>query len=137
MASIKNPEIKSIFAAYPKQARKPMKLLRDWIHEVASEHDMSVEEAIKWGEPSYRSDHGSPVRLGVRSDNELLCCIFFNCQTSLVETFRELYADELTFDGKRALTLKADSEFPEDTVKHCLEMALKYHQLKHLPQLGA
>ncbi len=137
MAAISNPQIKSIFAGYPQQLRKPMKQLHDWIHEVAAEHDLSVEESIKWGEPSYRSEHGSPVRLGVRTDNEPLCCVYFNCQTSLVETFQELYSDELIFDGKRALTLKADTEFPADTVKHCLELALKYHQLKHLPQLGA
>ena len=128
-------EIDAIFATYPPQLRQLMNTLRNWIHEVADEHGLTVEETIKWGEPSFRSEHGSPVRLGVKT-TQPTACVYFNCQTSLVDTFRELYWDVLSFDGKRELTLCVNNEVPAEEVRHCLELALKYHQLKHLPQLG-
>ncbi len=136
MPSIENKEIKAIFDAYPKQLKKPMKELRNLIYEVAGDHNLIVEESIKWGEPSFRTKQGSPLRLGVRTAEQSACCIYFNCQTNLVETFRELYSDVLRFEGKREITLDINKDIPEDEVRHCLELALKYHQLKHLPQLG-
>ena len=51
--------------------------------------------------------------------------------------FRELYAEELEFQGNRAIILSLSQPLPEAVIKHCLELALTYQQRKHLPLLGA
>ncbi len=56
--------------------------------------------------------------------------IYFNCNTSLVENFRELYSGALTLEGNRAVILEADEPIPEAEVRHCLAMALTYHRDK-------
>ncbi|MFT6433987.1 MAG: hypothetical protein ACJAVI_002033 [Candidatus Azotimanducaceae bacterium] len=63
---------------------------------------ITLEESLKWGEPSYVLRGGSPTRLGWSKKALTGCAIFFHCQTSLVETFKALYGDRLVYDGKRA-----------------------------------
>lgn len=137
MQEIRDPQILAVFDAYPPAARKKMLQLRRWIFECAESCDRAVEESLKWGEPSYRCKSGSPIRLGVREAPELTLCLFFNCQSLLVETFREIYPDELIYDGKRAILLPADKKLPQAVVKDCITLALQYHQRKQLPLLGA
>ncbi|MEM7257229.1 MAG: DUF1801 domain-containing protein, partial [Pseudomonadota bacterium] len=125
----------AVFDKYPDAAQKKVLQLRQWILECAG--DKPVDETLKWGEPSYRCKGASPVRLGVREAPVLSLCLFFNCQSQLVETFRELYSDDLSFDGNRAIVLPANKKLPATEVKHCITLALEYHQRKHLPMLGA
>jgi hypothetical protein len=62
--------------------------------------------------------------------------VYFHCQTSLIETFKEIYRDEFEYEGNRAIVIPLGA--PESgPLGHCLLMALKYHRLKHLPLLGA
>ncbi len=53
--------------------------------------------------------------------------MFFHCQTRLVDTFREIFRDDLAFEGNRAIILDAADELPEDALRHCIAMALTYH----------
>lgn len=62
--------------------------------------------------------------------------LFFNCQTKLVDTFRELYSDSLEFQGNRAIILSLSAPLPEASIKTCLELALTYQKRKNLPLLG-
>ena len=63
--------------------------------------------------------------------------MYFNCNTSLVNTFKELYEDVFTFVGNRAMVFGETDELPMDELEHCISLALRYHRLKHLPLLGA
>jgi hypothetical protein len=63
--------------------------------------------------------------------------LFFHCQTKLVDTFRELYSDTLEFEGNRAIVLYVDKKLPERVIRHCIEMAMNYKKITHLPLLGA
>ncbi len=63
--------------------------------------------------------------------------IYFNCNTSLVGTFRELYGDLFRFEGNRAIVFGAADPLPVNELKHCVALALTYHRVKHLPLLGA
>ena len=62
--------------------------------------------------------------------------MLFHCGTRLVETFRELYHDALTFEGNRAIVLRATTDLPVAPLKHCISIALTYHQRKKFPLLG-
>ncbi|MFA0040092.1 DUF1801 domain-containing protein [Vibrio sp. 10N.261.52.A1] len=130
--------VKDRFDEYPNNARARLEELRNLVFQVASELELGeVDEALKWGEPSYSVKTSSPLRMDwkIKSPNNYY--LFFNCQTKLVDTFRELYGDELVFQGNRAIVLSLSKRLPETAIKSCLELALTYQQRKNLPLLGA
>lgn len=132
------PEVAAKFNSYPEPAASRLKQIRELIHQVAAEQKLGdVAEALKWNEPSYSVKGGSPVRFDWKAKHPEQVAMYFICTTSLVETFRELYRHELEFEGQRAICLPLDQSFPEAPLRHCIELALRYQQLKHLPLLGA
>ncbi|MET6757229.1 DUF1801 domain-containing protein [Pseudoalteromonas sp. NCIMB_1079] len=130
-----NTEIENIFNNYPEIAKSKLIKLRELIYTVAQEQNLgAVEESLKWGEPSYNTINGSPIRVGSKGSS---CYLFFHCQSKLVSTFRELYSHTLTFEGNRAIVLNSEKPLPEYPVKACIKLALTYHKVKRLPLLGA
>jgi hypothetical protein len=73
-----------------------------------------LQETLKWGQPSYltpQTKSGSTVRIDrVKSGNQV--ALYFHCQTDLVATFRELYPEELTCSGNRAVISTRTTTFP-------------------------
>ena len=138
MGKITNKLVAEVFKQYPPAARKKLLNLRQLILDTSagSEAIGSIEETLKWGEPAYLAKKGSTVRLGWKQATPEQCAIYFQCQTSLVETFREVYKDQLTFQGNRAILFDLNQPIPEDAVAHCIELSLNYHRIKHLPMLG-
>ncbi|ANS87766.1 hypothetical protein VSVS12_04066 [Vibrio scophthalmi] len=130
--------VKNRFDEYPENARVRLEELRSLILKVSSDLDLGkVEESLKWGEPSYNVAAGSPVRIDWKLKSPNNYYVFFNCQTKLVDTFRELHGDVLKFQGNRAIVLSLSEPLPASELKHCLELALTYQQRKKLPLLGA
>ncbi|EJG0635977.1 DUF1801 domain-containing protein [Vibrio parahaemolyticus] len=129
--------IKDRFDEYPDNARVRLEELRNLVFQVASELELGeVDETLKWGEPSYSVKTGSPLRMDWKLKSPSSYYLFFNCQTKLIDTFRELYSDELVFQGNRGIVLSLSKPLPETVIKSCLELALTYHQRKNLPLLG-
>lgn len=129
--------VKEHFNDYPENAQVRLKELRTLIFQIASELNLGeVEESLKWGEPSYNVKVGSPIRMDWKLKSPNNYYLFFNCQTKLIDTFRELYSDVLDFQGNRAIVLYLSQLLPETAIKHCLELALTYQQRKNLPFLG-
>ncbi|HGS4812446.1 TPA: DUF1801 domain-containing protein [Vibrio parahaemolyticus] len=129
--------VKDRFDEYPENARVRLEELRNLVFQVASELELGeVDETLKWGEPSYSVKTGSPLRMDWKLKSPNNYYLFFNCQTKLVDTFRELYGDELVFQGNRAIVLSLSKPLPETVIKSCLELALTYHQRKNLLLLG-
>ena len=105
---------------------------------VAENHNLGeVQETLKWGEPSYLVNKGSPVRIDWKPQSPNQYYIFFHCQTKLVDTFSELYLNAIEFQGNRAIVLNVDQRLPEAIVRHCVKLAFQYKAIKHLPLLGA
>ncbi len=130
--------VKRVLDGLPHEARRDLLRLRTLIHDVhaAIDDGRSLEETLKWGAPSYLRRGGSTVRLGWSPTAPAEYRLYFHCQSSLVPTFRELYSDALRFEGRRAIVFAMGEPLPEDAVRHCVELALRYHKLKHLPLLG-
>ena len=130
-------EVEQAYLAYPDGLRDKLMMLRELVYDVALEFDLgAMTETLKWGQPSYEVGRGSPLRLGIKDESYLM---YFNCQTSLIETFKELYKDEFRFEGNRAIVFELKSKWPNRRImalKHCISLALCYHKLKHLPLLG-
>ncbi len=130
--------VKDRFAEYPENVRVRLAELRNLVFQIASELDLGeVDETLKWGEPSYSVKAGSLLRMDWKLKSPNNYYLFFNCQTKLVDTFRELYREELVFQGNRAIVLSLSEPTPERAIKSCLELALTYQQRKNLPLLGA
>ncbi|MFW1030880.1 DUF1801 domain-containing protein [Vibrio parahaemolyticus] len=132
-----NKVVKERFDEYPENARIRLEELRNLVFQIASELGLGeVDETLKWGEPSYSVKTGSPLRMDWKLKSPNSYYLFFNCQTKLIDTFRELYSDELVFQGNRAIVLSLSKPLPETVIKSCIELALTYHQRKNLPLLG-
>ena len=119
--------------------RQKLLHLRQLVLDTAKEYKLAdtLEETLKWGEPSYVVKTGSTIRMAWKSSSPGQCAMYFHCQTRLVDTFKELYADKLKFEGNRAIVFDQDDQIPIDEVRHCILLALTYHDRKHLPMLGA
>ena len=129
--------VQSTFDSYPAAAHKRLSQVRNLIYEIAEELETNVEEALKWGEPAYLAKGGSTVRLAWTVSNPDVCKVFVHCQTRLVETYREIYPDVFEYEGKRALHIPLKGKLEKGPLRHCLKLAMTYHNVKHLPLLGA
>jgi len=133
-----NREVEKKLNTYPVHIRERLNDIRALILEVAESCDLGkVEETLKWGEPSYLVKHGSTVRFDWKAKTPDQYAVYFNCNTKLVDTFKELYGGVFRFEGNRAIVFDEYDPIPRDQLKHCIELSLKYHKVKHLPLLGA
>ena len=131
-------DVSEKFAAYPDHVRPALEYLRSLIFEVARENGMDdLKETLKWNEPSYLTKNGTTVRIDWKSSSPNEYAMYFHCRTKLVETFKVLYSDLFRYQGKRAIMFALGCPIPEKELKHCIFLALRYHQLKTLPFLGA
>lgn len=114
-------------------------MLRQLVLDTAAETEGvgALEETLKWGEPSYLAHSGSTVRMAWKKAKPAQYALCFHCQTRLVETFKELYGPQLTFEGNRAIVFDEKDPLPRAQLRHCILLALTYHKRKHLPLLGA
>ena len=124
----------AVFESYPENVRTKLLAVRDLIFSTAASMTTvgPLTETLKWGEPAYlteQSRSGSTIRLGWKASAPGQYAIYFNCQTSLVDTFRTLHP-ELVFEGNRALLLAVDDDIPVASLDHCIELALTYHRWK-------
>lgn len=121
-----------VFDDLPKAMAARLAALRSLILETAAENPAigPLEETLKWGEPAYltsASKSGTTVRINRHKKSGDEYAIYVHCQTDLVERYKQLYDDVLTFEGSRAIVFGVDQEIPVQAVKHCLAMALTYH----------
>ena len=129
------PELKDTYDAWPQAAQEKMRLLRDMIYETAAETDVGpVSETLKWGQPSFvprTAKTGSPLRLGYVAGAENPCRLYVHCATNLVDQFKQRFADVLQFEKNRAICLPQTGAWPDAELRHCIGLALTYHQSKH------
>ncbi len=138
MDKFNNKDVKEIFKAYPENIRNKMMFLRQIVLDTAAEIESikSIEEALKWGEPSYLSKSGSTIRIGWKESKPDQYAMYFHCTTNLVDTFKQLYKDKFNFEGNRAIVFSINDKVPVNELKHCISLSLTYHKIKHLPMLG-
>lgn len=138
MNATKSDAVNEIFSHYPPSVREEMDFLRELIFNVAQENAVpDFEECLKWGEPAYATKCGSTLRIDWKPSSPENYFIFFHCKTRLVETFKEIYPDTFNYSGNRAIILPRGQKVATSELKHCIFMSLNYHNLKHLPLLGA
>ncbi|KJF83489.1 DUF1801 domain-containing protein [Photobacterium angustum] len=130
--------VKQKFETYPDEVTESLLVIRSLIINTANEHGIAdLIETLKWGEPSYISKIGSTIRYDWKPKFPNEYRIYFHCQTTLVDTFKEVYGNTFEYEGNRALIFKLSDDIPTKELSHCISMALRYKKLKHLDLLGA
>jgi hypothetical protein len=135
---IAHPAVQAVFDSYPPKLRSKLLALRQLIINTAASTAGvgALEETLKWGEPAYvttQSKLGSTVRID-RKKNQDRYAIYFNCNTTLVDTFRSMFPHSFTFEGNRALVFDMTDALPVDELGFCIAMALTYHQKTNAPR---
>jgi len=130
MRKFTNPRVEAVFASYPEPCKAHLFAIRELILDTADGMSLpgGIEETLKWGEPSYlpiKPRTGSTIRIGRFDEHNV--GLYFNCQTMLVESFRSMYGDELTYSKNRAILFNIAESLPEPVIKACTQMALGYH----------
>ncbi|GAB4551943.1 MAG: DUF1801 domain-containing protein [Rhizobacter sp.] len=133
MTPFKSAAVEHAFEAFPPSARRKLLRLRELIFKTAAATPGvgEIEETLKWGEPAYltsQSKSGSTVRLGWKKARPTQVAMYFNCQTTLVESFRTLFPNDFSFEGNRALVFDESDAVPTDALGHCIAAALTYHR---------
>lgn len=132
-----NEQVQAKFLTYPAHIRPLMLNLRQLILEVATELDIAdIVETLKWGEPSYITQHGSTIRFDWKAKQPDQYALYFNCNSLLVETFKQRYGELFNYQGNRAIVFSLEDTIPIVPLQHCIQLSLQYHKVKHLPLLG-
>jgi hypothetical protein len=130
-----SPALAAAFAAYPRDARARLMHMRSLVFHVAATTPGvgALTETLKWGEPAYltaETGAGSTIRIGWKAKKPAQVSMYFNCQTTLVETFRTVFPSDFKFEGNRELVLALAEPFSEEALSACIEAALTYHRRK-------
>lgn len=133
-----NPKIEEVFANYPDFVLDKMQYLRQLVIETAEETEgvSTLEETLKWGEPSFVTKNGSTLRMDWKPKMPDQYAMYFQCTSRLVETFRMAYDDKFKYEGNRAIVFSINQKIPVFELKECIKAALTYHKVKHLITLG-
>lgn len=132
-----NPAINQKFQTYPEHIKPKLNKLRNLIITTAKENDIpEIEETLKWGEPSYLVKKGSTIRIDWKAKTPNQYAMYFKCTSKLVLTFKAVFGDTFKYENNRAILFNLDDEVPEKELKTCIRLALQYHSLKTLPNLG-
>ena len=111
----------------PRMSRRGISPFR---HHCAVRCSICASATLKWNEPAYhpvRPRIGTTIRLGPLRNEPEAYALFVHCQTSLADTFRQLYPDLLQVDGERALVFRLGEPVPAEALDHCIALALTYH----------
>jgi hypothetical protein len=125
------------FSTYPENVHSALSTIRTLIFNVAAQDNIQLLETIKWGEPSYVSKIGSTIRFDWKPKYPEQYCIYFNCKTTLIETFKEIYGDTFNYEGNRAIVLTVGQLLPAKELAHCISLSLRYKNIRQFNLLGA
>jgi len=130
-----SPEIAAIFESYPGKIRTNLLFLRGLLYDVATNTQGvgPLKETLKWGQPSYHpvnANIGTTIRLDQTATDTDAYALYFHCQTTLVDTFREMYPSEFTYQGNRAIIFNTNTKIRVPALKDCIALALTYHLRK-------
>lgn len=135
MMPFADPAVAAVFAEYPAPARRKLLALRELIFSTAARTTGvgDLLETLKWGEPAYltvQSGSGSTLRIAWKARQPAQVALYVNCQTTLVDTFRNWFPGELRFEGRRAIVFELAAPLPREAVALCIATTLTYHRAR-------
>lgn len=133
MQPFQQSTVKEVFGTYPAPIRTKLMALRQLIFDTAARTAGvgELEETLKWGEPAYltsKTKSGSTLRIAYKAAKPSQYAMYFNCQTTLVDTFRSMFPNDFHFEGNRAIVFELPEKVPARELAWCIAAALTYHQ---------
>jgi Domain of unknown function (DU1801) len=132
--------VQAKFESFPPQTRVKLLRLRELAFETAERLKTGpLTESLKWGQPAFSTPDksGSTFRLDEIKNGGGKYALYFLCQTTLIGTFRELYADRFSFEGSRAIIFAPDGRYDEADIAHCMALAMTYGRKGDAPPKGS
>jgi Domain of unknown function (DU1801) len=135
MTPFKSAAVAQAFDSYPTPMRHKLLAMRELIFQTAASTQGvgELDETLKWGEPAYltsKCKSGSTIRLGWKKAKPVQVAMYFNCQTTLIETFRTLFPADFRYEGNRALIFDEATPVPTHALRLCIAAALTYHSTR-------
>jgi hypothetical protein len=127
--------VREVFDAFPPKLRERLYALRQLILDTAEKTPGVGEltEALKWNEPAYltaASNSGSTIRLNGKGESGTKYSLLFNCNTTLVDSFRTLFPKTFRYIGNREIEFDVADKIAKRELQICISMALTYHLKK-------
>lgn len=110
-------------AATPDQ-RAGLDHLRARILACAAVQGITVEESLKWGQPSFKAPQGSPLRIGLPKAGGF--ALYAHCATTLISDYAALHPGR--FEGNRAVLFDSVEEARAQPLEALISAALTYHR---------
>ncbi len=125
--------VAEILQKYPKPVQVKLHALRLLLYQCAAQTQGvgALEETVRWGQPSYlasASKSGSMIRIDRYRKDDTRCALYFLCQTTLVDSFKEMFGNALTYEGTRAVIVNVADEINTPLLSQCIELALTYNR---------
>jgi hypothetical protein len=128
--SFADPNVEQTFTAFPQDARRGLLSIRELIFDVAARTDGvgELQETLKWGQPAYltpQTKSGSTIRLGIPKQGGF--AIYTHCQTTIISEFQDIFPDEFSYEGNRAIHFQSGADLSLDRLQLLIKRALTYH----------
>lgn len=117
--------IHNFYPNYTSSEQGKLSELQTLIHKVADESNIEIAESSKWGQLSFATPYGTPIRIDKFSDTQI--ALFVNCQTTLIETWKSLFLDTMSFSKTRAIVFNTEENIPKEQLAICIDQAFNYH----------
>ncbi len=133
-----NLEFEAKLESYPDFVQDKLKYLRTLVIQTAKETPeiTSLEETLKWGEPSFVTKIGSTLRIDWKEKSPKQYQMYFSCTSRLVKTFKLVFGELFGYENNRAIIFQFDQEIPVMELKECIKASLIYHKVKDDLTLG-
>lgn len=127
MTPFTDSTIQDKMESYPAAQKPKLLAMRELVYKSAAEQEKvgEISESLKWGQPTFSTKTGSPIRIDKIKDSENIAA-YFICTTKLVDRFREIYPDNFKYVGNRSIEFSLNEDFDEEALSHCFAMALTY-----------
>ena len=127
-----NRKVRQVFESFDEPVRERLLDLREMILDEAARHPEigDLLETLKWGQPSYlpvKPRIGTTIRIGRHSTDEGKVGLYFNCNSSLADDYKQLYPGVFEYEGRRAILIGLKGTIRETELRHCIALALTYH----------
>jgi Domain of unknown function (DU1801) len=129
MRAFQDKAVKQKYGSFSASTRPKLLRLRELAFDTAERLNAGpLTESLKWGQPAFSTPGktGSTFRLDEIKKGDGKYALYFLCQTTLIATFRELYADRFSFEGSRAIIFASDGSYDEADIAHCMALAMSY-----------
>lgn len=118
-------QVQAVLDNMPPQMRKGAIALRHLIYDTAAQLGQNPpQESLKWGQPSYVSTQGTPLRIAASKHGAF--GLFAHCQSTVISEFAQIFGNDFAIQGNREVSFANVADIQPDKLKQLIVHALTY-----------